>query len=53
LPQHFIGISTIGQESECAEIKLAISLIKSTILEKKIKGVKELTDIIEKITRPY
>jgi hypothetical protein len=52
MPQNMGGISTISQECECAEVKLAILLIKSSILEKKIKGVKELTDLIDKISKP-
>jgi hypothetical protein len=43
----------INQESEMAEIKLALTFVKSNILEKKIKGIKELNDIIEKVGKPY
>ncbi|CAD8115825.1 unnamed protein product [Paramecium sonneborni] len=50
IPQQFSCITNISQECECTEIKLAITLIKSSILEKKIKGVKELTETIDKIT---
>ena len=32
---------------------MALIFIKSGILEKKIRGVKELTDLIEKITKNY
>ncbi|CAD8174555.1 unnamed protein product [Paramecium pentaurelia] len=50
IPQQFSSILNISQECEGTEIKLAITLIKSSILEKKIKGVKELTEIIDKVT---
>lgn len=43
-------LNNISKECESTEIRLAISLIKSPILEKKIKGVKELNDIIERAT---
>lgn len=35
------------------EVRLALTFMKSGILEKKIRGVKELTDLIEKTTKSF
>ena len=43
----------IQQESEQLEVRLAITFIRSLFLDKKVRGVKELTDIIEKTNKNY
>lgn len=53
MPRTFNWMKNIHMESECAEVKLALGFMKSSILEKKIKGIKELGDIIEKVSNTY
>jgi hypothetical protein len=53
VPKSLTQLAKIHQESEQLEVRLALTFIRSGILEKKIRGVKELTDLIEKTTKTF